>query len=56
VVYRVFPSAPAWGRIIASLKEGVILLTTGYGRLDQTLIYSETEEFEFEPDISQGGR
>lgn len=58
VVFRVFPSASAWGRIISSLKEGGILLTTGYGRLDPIyveLLYSETEGLEFEPDISQGG-
>ena len=51
VVYRVFPSAPAWGRILSSLREGGILITTGYGKL----VPLQDEELQYEPDIAEGG-
>lgn len=52
VVYRVFPSPLMWGKIISSLREGGILITTGYGRQNDSW---RTEKLKYEPDISQGG-
>jgi len=53
VVCRVFPSPSAWGKIISSLRDEGILITTGYGKQ-----YDDSwreEKLRYDPDITQGG-
>lgn len=52
VAYRVFPSPLIWGKIISSLKEGGILITTGYGKQNDSW---RAEKLKYDPDIIFGG-
>lgn len=52
VVYRVFPSPLVWGKIISSLRDGGTLITTGYGKQNDSW---REEKLKYEPDIARGG-
>lgn len=52
VVYRIFPSPFIWGKIISSLKDGGILITTGYGQQNDSF---RMERLNYDPDITHGG-
>lgn len=53
IVIRSFPSAYEWSRILATLKVGGCLVTSGYGRLNPK--FTDSLKTNYHPHISQGG-